>query len=310
MPGGDAELLVLRGMLHVAAGDVQLAIEDLRTAFDLARAGFGFAQLPRAHLMLARALYWRGEWDESLVQSRIAQSLLDERPWMPTQPESSMTLVLAARGEWAVAEANVAAAMALAERVRTVELVTAARCAAAAVAHARGRHDEVVAVLRPLAGVATADSTPLTMLAWWPMLAGSLIGSGELAGRPTRSNGSKPPRTASISASTRISPICAVDWRWPARTPSTRGDLAAHGRRSVHPDHPVLDRALVHHAVRGGATRPRAATAGRGPAPSGARHPRPAGRRAVPPARRGRADLGWLGGPSATLPSALRADHS
>ncbi len=75
----DVDLVITRGTLHRYAGHVTAGITDLRAAVRLAR-HVATTQLPRAHLHLSQLLFEAGEWDEALVQGRVALSLLsDER---------------------------------------------------------------------------------------------------------------------------------------------------------------------------------------------------------------------------------------
>ena len=248
--GADAELLVVRGMLRMLAGATIGGALDLRTAVALARRGFGFEQLPRAHIALSRALYFAGEWDEALVQARNALELIDDhRVWMHGQPEGALAPILAARGQLDVAEECANTAIREAEEVATMESLTGARVALAAVAQARGDHRRVVEALQPLiSGHDVRSIAPLTLLAWWPTMIRATIAAGDLE-RPA----------AQID---QLEATCAdqgldggvhlADLR--ARLAAARGDGEAAtagfatALERLGPDHPWLDRALLHYA--------------------------------------------------------------
>ncbi len=79
--------------------------------------------LPRAHLHLSQLLFDAGEWDEALVQGRVALSLLSDerRTWVEAQVHATLSRLLASRGQWAEAEAQLAAAQTAATELGTPE---------------------------------------------------------------------------------------------------------------------------------------------------------------------------------------------
>ena len=78
MHGADVDLLIMRGTLHYFAGHLAQGIADLRAATALARHEASL-QLPRPSIcILPEMLFDTGEWDEAIVQGRVALSLLSD----------------------------------------------------------------------------------------------------------------------------------------------------------------------------------------------------------------------------------------
>ncbi|MGA2838435.1 MAG: LuxR C-terminal-related transcriptional regulator [Acidimicrobiales bacterium] len=150
---GDADILVTRGMLGYYDSQQVTPVRDLRRATELARRGAPLAQHPRAHVHLCQLLFNSGDWDDAAVHSRLALSLILDDPhvWEEAQVFAAATLVPAARGQWSVAEGYAEQALRAAEASHNPEGDVASRLAAAWLARARGRWDDVIALLAPLA---------------------------------------------------------------------------------------------------------------------------------------------------------------
>ncbi|MET0459707.1 MAG: LuxR C-terminal-related transcriptional regulator, partial [Ilumatobacteraceae bacterium] len=245
---GDAELLAVRGMLRSHAGRVGDAVTDLRTSIEMARNGAPYRQLPRAHLSLARALYLAGEWDEAQVQSRTALSLMDDtRVWMGQLAEGSMVPVLAARGQFELADQYAAAVRAAAGTLGTMELDGVARLATAALARSRGDAAGVIAALEPLTDPGHGNHGPMGLLAWWPMLITARIDAGA-------TDVDSEIDAFVVAASTATLDVTAIAAELRARLAAARGDAEVAGAEferalaATRPHAPVLERALLHHA--------------------------------------------------------------
>lgn len=248
VPPADAELLAIRGQLRTAAGYLTDAIADLRASIDLARDGAPFRQLPRAHLWLSRALYLAGEWDESQSQARTARSLLDDhRVWMGQLAEGHLVPILAARGQFELADQYAAGVRAAAATLGTIELDAAARLSTAALARARGDAAALIEALAPVAEPGSLNGGPLGILGWWPMLIAARIDAGHLDVTAEIDELVAAARAASLDTT-------AVAAALRARLAAAQGDAdraAEHFERAIAatgPDAPVLERALLHHA--------------------------------------------------------------
>ena len=248
--GDDAELLVIRGILHDNAGETTAAVADLRASVEMARSGLPFAQLPRAHLALSAALFRHGEWDESQLQARTALSLLDEhRVWMPGQAEAALVPVLAARGEHELAAEYCAFATAEAARLGTTEINGLARLARAALAEAR--HD-AAGVVEAYAPLAAEDHPPpawrLGMRHWWPAYVRALIDLNDLGAANVQLDRFERSGTAAGFDNS----VYVFDLRArlavARREPDSASTLFERAVTALDDDHPVLDRARLHHA--------------------------------------------------------------
>lgn len=249
VPTADAELLAVRGAIRNEAGRTREAIIDLGTSIDLARRGAVVRRLPRVHLALARALYFAGQWDESLLQARIALSLMDDsRVWMPQLAEGNLVPVLAGRGHFAEAEQYAAAAWAATERLGTIELDAVARVATASIARARGDSLAIIDALTPWIEGSGSYGGPYGILTWVPVLLTARIDHGQIDGvEPDIDCFEAAGRKASLEVSVQVAGLRG-------RLAAARGDADAAARAfelavsSLKPDHPVLERALLHHA--------------------------------------------------------------
>jgi DNA-binding CsgD family transcriptional regulator len=247
----DADLLGVRGMLRCYAGLTTQGIADLRAAIGMSRTGASYRQLPRAHLALARGLVVAGAWDEAQVQARTMQSLLDEHHvWMGAQAEAVVVPILAARGDFAQAEANAAAADAAMAALGTIEIEGMARLGRAAIARAKGDARGVIAALAPIQeGVAFRSGAKTSVLSWWPMLVTAFIEAGDLDEAAAQL-----PRFVTIATEGGFLHVAAHEAELRGRLAVARGEpeeAAAWFERAVaglSDDHPALERALLHHA--------------------------------------------------------------
>lgn len=246
----DGELLGLRGMLQGYAGRTAAGIADIRTAIKLSGSSRTFRQLPRAHLALVRQLITAGAWDEALAHARTALSLLDERHvWMRSQADAAMVPVLAARGELELAARHVAAASAAADDLGTLELEGGARIAAACLARAKGDPHGIIDALGPIVEDGTLRSgAMISILAWWPMMTIATIDSGDLDAAASQiEHFESTTTTAGLDATTHV-----AEQRGRLAVATNEPDEATawfeRAVASLHADHPVLERALLHHA--------------------------------------------------------------
>ena len=146
----DVDLLIIRGALHYFAGHLTQGIADLRTATALARHEASL-QLPHAHLRLAQMLFDTGEWDEAIVQGRVALSLLSDerRTWVEAEAYATLS------GSWhhgALGTSGRAAGKAQnsAAELGTSDAHEATLVARAALARARDEPGKVVDALMAL----------------------------------------------------------------------------------------------------------------------------------------------------------------
>jgi DNA-binding CsgD family transcriptional regulator len=177
----DVDLAITRGTLHRYAGHLAQGISDLRAAVRLAR-HVATTQLPRAHLHLSQLLFDAGEWDEALVHGRVALSLLSDerRTWVEAQVHATLSRLLASRGQWAEAEAQLAAAQTAATELGTPEAWGTALLATAALARVRNEPAKVVEALQPEANSEDYGWSKISSLVWTPPFIAALLDLGRI----------------------------------------------------------------------------------------------------------------------------------
>ena len=120
--------------------------------------------------LVAVALLAAGEWDEAIVHARTTLSLTEDgRFWLREQAQAAVAQVLASRGDWAAADASLAALSAADADLRTIESSVTYSLAAVAVAAPRDDPSRLLdAVDRLGPGARTPAITELTRLVWLP----------------------------------------------------------------------------------------------------------------------------------------------
>jgi DNA-binding CsgD family transcriptional regulator len=182
VPLTETDVLINRGMVRVIIGDLVAAVTDLSVA--ASRLGGGVAARYGCQCLsyLAYAEYCLGAWDNAVRHGERAVTLAEGtgRAWDYSFVHAAAALVPAARGEWASAEAHVAAAADAARDFGTGLAITAAAAARAALAAARGDDDEV------LHAAAAARATGHTDIfgrmgghGWRGLEVSALVGAGD-----------------------------------------------------------------------------------------------------------------------------------
>jgi DNA-binding CsgD family transcriptional regulator len=244
----DVDLLVTRGYLAFYAGRTVDGIADLRAAIRLVRRGAVASELPRSHLQLSWLLVNSGEWDEALVQARVALSLVSEERliWMQAQAFSAMATVLGYRGEWSAADDLVIRASDAAEQHDSAEATFTARIARASVARARQRPREVVQALSVLA--AHPSAIPMvSSLGWWTTLIDAIIECGDLDDAARQTDDLR--RAADDRGLAFDARISWLKGRQEAgrNHPKAAVEQFEEAVRLMGADDPLLDRAMTHH---------------------------------------------------------------
>ena len=247
----DVDLLTIRGALHHSAGHLPQGIADLRTATALARHEASL-QLPQAHLRLAQMLFDTGEWDESIVQGRVALSLLSDgrRTWVEAHAYAALSRVLASRGQWEQAEEQMAEARNAAAELGLRDALEATLVAQAVLARARGEPGNVVDTLAPLADdlVRNSQHAKTGTIDWYPWLISALIDTGNLQTALEHLTQLR------LLAADRGLDLAARIIGLEAHLSAAQGQLdqaETDFRQAIElvgPDDPMLDRALLHYA--------------------------------------------------------------
>ena len=174
----DADLLVTRATLALYSGRTQGALADLRAVLALSRLGSVLVQIARCHFELATLLVSTGAWDDALLHARIGLAIASDegQPSMQSQCHAVLGTVAACRGEWAVAESEIAAATDAANLRGNIEATGTAMIAAASLAEARQDPARVINLLHTL----PATVPMLARLAFWPPLITALIDDDQL----------------------------------------------------------------------------------------------------------------------------------
>ena len=251
VPAADVDLLIMRGTLHYFAGHLTSGISDLRAATRLARHGPAL-QLPRAHLHLAEMLFDTGEWDESAMEGHVALSLLSDerRTWVEAQVLATLSWVLASRGDWARAEAQLAKAQEATAGQGTSEGRSATRMARGVLARAKDDPDRLIEAVTPLMEDLNrhASHVKIGTIVWYPWLIAALIDRGDLA--PAREHLAQLRLHAADRGLDFTSKVIGLEARLSvAEGQLDRAEAAfRHAIELLGPDDPLLDRALLHHA--------------------------------------------------------------
>ena len=136
----ETDALIMRGMLRVYTDDLSGAIADLGVAASRLRAGLPSTYPVHCLTYLSDAHFRRGDWDFAVANAEVAVSLAQDadRPLDLARAHGQAAQVFAFRGQWATAQAHVAAARAAAVRFPCVLAVAVAAVGGAALGFARG----------------------------------------------------------------------------------------------------------------------------------------------------------------------------
>jgi DNA-binding CsgD family transcriptional regulator len=174
--------LAMRGFLATFAGPQREAQRDLTVASSMIHGDLQPFRLEAA-AALSRSQFWSGQWDRShaVVVQRLALAEDIEQTWMLGYLHAECAAVPSARGDWSTAEQYVSTALDLARSASDLASSAYAEDAAALLAVARGRPDEVAAATERIRR--TAPSSPQHNLGifWWPVyLVVALVELGRL----------------------------------------------------------------------------------------------------------------------------------
>ncbi|MEU8147858.1 AAA family ATPase [Nonomuraea sp. NPDC048901] len=155
----------------------------------LMRHSGGLGGSPPARLLTAvmgsLADFHQGQWDEAAALGQLAAAVADELGpcWMSAHAHAVASLVPAARGDWQRAGQHAEAARRLARDATAPVAVIGPAYAAAHLAAARNRPDEVIALLKPLLDLLNGTepaSAERGLLPWGDLLLDALITEGDL----------------------------------------------------------------------------------------------------------------------------------
>ena len=151
--GVDPEVLQRltgRGAARLWTDDLEGSYADLRRAARLARDAGVFLPYSVALCYLADAEFLLGKWDDALLHAELIASVAEDldQTWFLSMAYGAAALGPANRGEWAIAESHVAAALAVAEEQGDAASVMWARTSEATLATARGDHATALAAAR------------------------------------------------------------------------------------------------------------------------------------------------------------------
>ncbi|GII97336.1 LuxR family transcriptional regulator [Sinosporangium siamense] len=175
----ELDAILGRGVLRTWADDLEGALRDLAGVVT-ASAGRSVPFRLLAASMLGYAEYRAGLWDDAVVHAEISTSIADGagQVWHADIAHGFASWVPAARGEWDQAAEHLKAAAGL--RLAGTATYATVCSAEAHLAVAKGHHDQVVAVLKPLADLGHREgSHEPGVIAWQDLLADAYIAVGE-----------------------------------------------------------------------------------------------------------------------------------
>ncbi len=136
----ELDALIMRGIVKVYVDDLAGAIADLGVAAARLRTGMASSYPGPCLSHLSEAQFRRGDWDAAVTYAQLAIALAQDtdRPLDLARAHGRSAQILALRGQWTVAQAQVSSARAAAGRFPVVLAVAAAAVAGASLAAARG----------------------------------------------------------------------------------------------------------------------------------------------------------------------------
>jgi DNA-binding CsgD family transcriptional regulator len=151
----EPPVLVWRGVARSHTDDLDGASADLSTAAGRLQGSGNSRVLTRCLCWLAACEYLRGDWDDCALHAQLAVKLAGDsaRVWDLCFAHAQAARVAAGRGEWAAAGGHVAASREAAATLSVPVASSVSVWAAACLAWARGRFEEVLesaAALRAL----------------------------------------------------------------------------------------------------------------------------------------------------------------
>ncbi|MBL8775202.1 MAG: AAA family ATPase [Acidimicrobiales bacterium] len=247
-PSLGALVVGTRGMFEAYAGRQRAAVSDLHAFIERSQQGLQTVHLARAETLLAFALLARGAWDEAAVHARTAIDLAGDEglALVLAQAEAVAAMALAPGAASDSASGYVERARRAADGAGTAEADVWARLAAAALAEATSRPDEVVALLEPLEGGPRDEAGPVFATLWLPRLTGAFLDLGRTAEARRRID------LLATLARRRSGELTVVVATMEARRTALDGDAAAalaafeRAQSAVTSDTAVLERFHLH----------------------------------------------------------------
>ena len=232
VPLSQTDALVARGMVRVIQEDLEAASADLSAAAGRLRSGVPVRHACLCLGYLAEAEYRLGFWDDASRNAELAVTLARQAGRVAdlSFAHGFAALVPAGRGDWATAAAHVDAAGAAARTAGSGLGITAWAAARAALAAARGDHEEVLRAVAAVRRTGRARAFGgLGVYDWRPFEVDALIALGSLddAGRALAEIDAS--RPASSPASARIAAA-----RLRGMLAAVRGDAARSAQAFEH----------------------------------------------------------------------------
>jgi tetratricopeptide (TPR) repeat protein len=232
VPLSQTDALVARGMVRVIQEDLEAASADLSAAAGRLRSGVPVRHACLCLGYLAEAEYRLGFWDDASRNAELAVMLARQAGRVAdlSFAHGFAALVPAGRGDWATAAAHVDAAGAAARTAGSGLGITAWAAARAALAAARGDHEEVLRAVAAVRRTGRARAFGgLGVYDWRPFEVDALIALGSLddAGRALAEIDAS--RSASSPASARIAAA-----RLRGMLAAVRGDAARSAQAFKH----------------------------------------------------------------------------
>jgi len=182
VPQADTDTLVFRGMARAWAGDPAGVVGDMATAAARLRAGLPLRYPGPCLGYLAGAEYLLGCWDDAVVHSELAVSLVHDADGVLDRGfvHSVASLVPAARGDWELASAHVRMATEAAQAWGAPAGIIEAAAARGFLATARGDLEGVTDAAAAVRATGIAEYGLMSRDDWRSLEVAALIGQGQL----------------------------------------------------------------------------------------------------------------------------------
>ena len=147
----EAELLAVRGMVHLFAGELPKASGDLNASIGLTHLWRPSTNQPRIYVMRSMARFRLGDWDGALADAAAARALaVQAEVWSVVWARAVSIDVPASRGQWDIAAAHLAEARIALGRLPYAQVVDVVARHESAIHVARGDYSALLALLEPL----------------------------------------------------------------------------------------------------------------------------------------------------------------
>ncbi len=147
----EAEVLSLRGMIHLHMGELSEALTELDRSIGMSHLWRPSTNQSRIYVMRCAARYHRGDWDGALADAAAARAVATQAEvWSVVWARAASIDVPANRGQWDIAADHLAQARAALSKLPYARVVDVLAQHESAIHIARADHRALLELLEPL----------------------------------------------------------------------------------------------------------------------------------------------------------------